>query len=337
MQRISTRLLGHLGLIVALAGCDNPVDTARNNIPLRDAGTVADLDAGSDVTAAGDATQTVADAGDATGTVGDATDATPVAGPCDCAKVGDTYRFTALQLTSVDGNPDFAVIPVLNSLWQSDIDTYELNFIVRVTKVTASALDVVVTNGARVGDTKKPCLMPATAAALHFPRKGCDLLDSDPGEMNVYAGSQQHTKNCGYLQNQTPKLGVDHSIPIRGAILRSKVKADCSAIESGEVVTGSFSKDALFRLCTCQTTPGQNSDVCATPDPKYKDTVAAGACDGCGDGWQSLGGLLSAFAGDAGLQYGCKSDTGGPSVCLTATFKAVKVDPAVWVPADCPK
>ena len=255
--------------------------------------------------------------------------------------VGDMYRFTTLQLTSVDGNPDFAVIPVLNSLWQSDIDTFELNFIVKITGLTADTVDIVVTNGARVGDTKKPCLLPQTAAALHFPRSGCNLLDSVPGAMNVYAGSQQHTKNCGYLDAKTmapaPALGVNQSIPIRGAVLKATTSADCSTITGGQVVSGSFSHDALFRLCTCQTLPGQNSDVCKTPDPAYKDMTRTppGACDGCGDGWQSLGGLLSAFAGDAGLQYGCVSDTGGKSVCLTATFAAKRIDPAVWVPSDC--
>ncbi len=311
MQRISISIATFFLACLSLAGCANPVDTTANNIPLRQ--------------------DVVDDAGDVSSTV---------AG-CDCIKVGDMFRFNTLQLTSVDGNPDFAVIPVLNSLWQSDIDTFELNFIVKVTGVTADAIDVEVTNGARVGDTKKPCLLPQTMAPLHFPRQGCNMLNSAPGAMNVYAGSQQHTKNCGYLDEKTmapkPALGVNQSIPIRGAVLTATVSPDCSAIENGIVVSGSFSKDALFRLCTCQTLPGQNSDVCATPDPKYKDTTSnpPGACDGCGNGWQSLGGLLSAFAGDAGLQYGCTSDTGGPSVCLKATFAAKKLDPAVWLPSAC--
>ncbi len=311
MQRISTIIATFFIVSLGLVGCSNPVDTSANNIPLRP---------------------------DA---VDDAADVSATTAGCDCMKVGDMYRFTTLQLTSVDGNPDFAVIPVLNSLWQSDIDTFELNFIVRVSKVSAASVDVVVTNGARVGDTKKPCMLPATAATLTFPRVGCALNDSAPGEMNVYSGSQQHTKNCGYLDAKTmapaPAIGVDHSIPIRGAVLKATASADCSTIDNGIVVAGSFSKDALFRLCTCQTLPGQTSDVCVTPDPAYKDTTSTppGACDGCGTGWQSLGGLLSAFAGDAGLQYGCKSDTGGPSVCLTATFSAKKLDPAVWLPSDC--
>ncbi len=311
MQRISnifaTFFIAGLGLV----GCSNPVDSTANNIPLR------------------------ADA------VDDAADVSATTAGCDCLKVGDMYRFTTLQLTSVDGNPDFAVIPVLNSLWQSDINTFELNFVVKVTGLTADTVDVEVTNGARVGATEKPCLLPDTMAPLHFPRAGCTLSNSAVGTMNVYAGSQQHTKNCGYLDQKTmapnPALGVNHSIPIRGAVLKATVSNDCSTIDNGIVVAGSFSKDALFRLCTCQTLPGQNSDVCTTPDPTYKDMVSnpPGACDGCGNGWQSLGGLLSAFAGDAGLQYGCVSDTGAKSVCLTATFAAKKLDPAVWLPSPC--
>lgn len=312
--------------IGALLGCENPTNSAANNIPLADSKGAT----GNDDTV-GLSDSSTSDSLDAT--LSDGSTATTA---CDCMKAGDMYRFTTLQLTSIDGNPDFPVVPVLNSLWQSDIDTFELNFIVKITKVTSDYVDVEVTNGARVGDTKKPCMLAPTRAPLHFPRKGCQFLESDPGSMNVYAGSQEHTKNCGYLAQS--KLGVDHSIPIRGAILKAIGKEDCSGIIGGEVIAGSFSKDALFKLCTCQTTPGQNSDVCTAPDPKYKDTVSdpPGACNGCGDGWQSLGGLLSAFAGDKGLQYGCKSDAGGPSVCLTATFEAEKIDLSKWTPVDCP-
>lgn len=294
--------------LAGLSACSNPVDNSPNHIPLR-------------------SDDAVDDAGDVSGT----------AAGCDCMKVGDIFRFTTLQLTSVDGNPDFAVIPVLNSLWQTDIDNFELNFIVRVTGVSDTAVDVVVTNGARVGTTKQPCLLESTAAKLHFPRQGCNMLNSDPGSMNVYSGTQQHPKNCGYLAETTPPIGVDHSIPIRGAILSSSESPDCQNIINGQVIAGSFSKDALYNLCTCQTLPGQSSDVCSIPDKSYKDTTSTppGACDGCGPGWQSLGGLLAAFAGDAGLQYGCKSDTNGPAVCLTATFAAKKLDPAVWLPSDC--
>lgn len=311
----SARFVAGLGFCCVTAagvsGCDNPVNSAANHIPLLT---------------------------DDSGITSGACDPQYAAGGCDCLKVGDVYRFTSLQLTSVDGNPEFAVIPVLNSLWQMDIDNYELNFMVKITELTMDNVEIEVTNAARVGDTKKPCLLPKTAAKIRFPRNGCCLDESETGSINVYAGSQEHTKNCGYLENKTPKIGVDHAIPIRGVKLSARATPDCSKIENGLVLEGSFSKDALFNLCTCQTLPGQSSDVCTIPDPKYKDTNAdnPGACDGCGDNWQSLGGLLSAFAGDEGLKYGCKSDTGGPSVCMTTTFTAVKVDPAVWVPAVCP-
>ena len=100
---------------------------------------------------------------------------------------------------------------------------------------------------------------------------------------------------------------------------------------------GSFSKAALDHLCTCQTTPGQSSDVCITPAPGPADysTIPPNDCSLCGNNWQSLGGLLTAFAGDSGLKYGCKSETGGPSVCMGATFKAEKIDTSVWMPTEC--
>ena len=303
MNRLVVLALTAACTATLLSGCDNPVDTKANYVPL---------------------------ANSAVDVVGD------VSGSCDCLKVGDVYRFTTLHLTSIDGDPDFLVIPVLNSLWKSDIQHYELNFFFTIQAVTPNDITFEVMNGARVGDTQKPCLMPSTKTTIRFPRKGCQLLDSDTGAINVYAGSAQHTKNCGYLT--AAGAGVDHAIPIRGATLSGRMADDCSAVTEGVVSAGSFSKEALFRLCTCQTTVGQTSDVCTAPDKSYKDVSSnpVGACDGCGDGWQSLGGLLSAFAGDNGLKYGCTSDKGGPAVCLTAQFEGGKLDPAVWVPSLCP-
>lgn len=312
MQRFTQFSVGQflVGLFATcgLAACDNPVDTNANHIPLQSDDVVADT--GNDTT---------------------------TAPACDCIHEGDWYRFTALQLTNVDGDPDFAVIPVLNSLWQSDIDNFELNFLVQISKVATDSIEIDVTSGARVGDTKHPCLLPQTKAHLKFPRNGCSLLKSEPGSMNVYAGSIEHPKNCGYLQNVTPKIGADHAIPIRGVVLQANATPDCKTIENGIVLEGSFSKAALFHLCTCQTTPGQSSDVCITPQPSPADAskIPESDCSLCGNNWQSLGGLLSAFAGDAGLKYGCKSDTGGPSVCMGATFKAERLDPAVWLPTEC--
>ncbi len=332
MQRIRTIVTTFGFSVFSLIGCTNPVDTNANHIPLL-----------SDDTGAADACE-----GD-----GCAVQA------CDCLQVGDIYRFNTLQLTNVDGDPNFAVIPVLNSLWQMDINAYELNFYVKVTKLTATDVEISVTNAARVGDTKKPCLLPQTTAIIKLPRKGCDLLDSETGSINVYSGSLEHPKNCGYLQNMTPKIGADHAIPIRGVKIRASVSADCKRIENGQVFEGSFSEAALFHLCTCQTTPGQSSDVCITPQPSPADasTVPEGDCSLCGNNWQSLGGLLGAFAGgtscDAaspcpggvvcdhgmcagtGLKYGCKDEYGARSVCMGATFTAERLDPAVWLPSDC--
>lgn len=242
---------------------------------------------------------------------------------CGCLTVGDYFRVSTWQFTTVDGDPDFAIVPVLNSLWQSDIDAFELNLLLRVADVSAADVTWEVVDAARVGSTQEPCLLPATATLIHQKRKGCALLDSDAGSLNVYQGSEQHPKTCGYLAK--PSLGIDDTLPIRGAMLSGTLAADCSAIANGTVASASIAEDALSKICVCQTTPGQSSDVCATPDPSYQDP----ACGGCGNNWQSFGVLLSAFAGDAGLKYSCKSDAGQPAMCLTATFTANKVTGSV--------
>ena len=242
---------------------------------------------------------------------------------CGCLTVGDYFRVSTWQFTTLDGDPDFAVLPVLNSLWQSDIDALELNLLLRVADVSASDVTWEVVGAARVGSTQEPCLLPATATSIHQKRMGCALLDSDAGDLNLYQGSQQHPKTCSYLA--TPGLGVDSTVPIRTAILAGALASDCGSITNGTVNAAAIAKDALSKICTCQTTNGQSSDVCPTPDPSYQDP----ACGGCGKNWQNFGGLLDAFAGDAGLKYACATPSGQPAMCLTATFTAKKMTGAV--------
>lgn len=316
----------HIGLLSCLTiACASPPDHRPNVLP----NSVGDVASGVQLP-------------------GDATSAT-----CGCLAVGQWFRFDSLALTSLDGG-QHPVIKTLNGLWAVDIAHHELNFYLNVMDVTPTSLRFKVVNGARTEDpqpeckcttggdkcdipdrTTDTCLLDAnsslnTEVFIDFPRDGCHLLPSAKAGINVYAGTTTGSKNCA------PDLPVKNAIPVRNAILKGEVSADCSAIEDGVVMEGGFSELALGKICTCVATSAQYTcPTCGTldpkfvPDPKNSDDPA---CGGCNSKFQSLKSLLELF-GD--LQYGCKAEDGvGKAVCLTATYRAVRIDKA---PPGCGK
>lgn len=297
-SRASGLVLALAGVLATvLAGCENPVDNAPNKLPSK-------LDA-SAVDAPTDASATVA--------------------TCDCLKPGTWFRFDALSVTSLDADPDHALIGQLNSLWKVDIVGLELNFYFEVVEASADQVKFRVLNGARVGKAGATCLLAKTEASIVFPRKGCALAKSSPSSINVYAGTEKQTKNCA------PTLAPLHAIPVRGATLQATVAGDCSTIEDGLVLSGGIAGSALEKTCTCLTTKGQTADDCKVPDPNYVDPT--GGCDGCSTSYKNLLGFFKAFSGGEDPKYLCKSETGTPAVCLTASFHAVKIAAA---PPLCP-
>ena len=247
------------------------------------------------------------------GDVGLAGDATATGVACSCLKEGDWFRFDKLQIDSLDGEKHNVMI-VLNPLWKSDVANHELNFYFQVIKVSGTEVTLNVVNGARVDGTKSDtCLLPYTSAQLVHPRAGCQLDESKPSAMNVYAGTESNKKNCA------PKNAVPHSIEMRGAVLKAEFSADCSKIINGKVVSGSLSRASLEQTCTC-VNPGQGAEECGVIDPTFKGN----SCDGCNSKYQNLKTLLENFGE---LKWKCEVD-GKPAVCLVASFWAVRIDKA---------
>lgn len=280
-----------LALATSLVGCENKVDTEPNVLPE----SAADSGATNDTAAAGDV---AADA-------------------CGCLKPGMWYRFTKLKITEIDLGPHNVTL-ALNPLWSNDIKNYELNFYVEVLNVTPTEVQMRVVNGARkVNTVDETCLILPTAATLTHPRAGCELGESAPAAMNVYAGTPAHPKNC------TDKLPVHHAIPVRNAIMKSIVSDDCTQLHTGRVVDGSFSRNALEKTCTCLTAGGKKAEDCGEPDPKFEDDEKL--CGGCNSNFTNLRTLLEGFGK---LDYKCKSPSGGPAACLKAEFEAERIDTA---------
>jgi len=280
----------------AVATCSNPTDDTPNKLP-------------DPVGAQGDG------GGDAT------------CGTCDCLKPGTWYRYTELQLTSIDYHEDHVITQVLNPLRQADIDGGELDFFMEVQKVSASEVVVRVVNGARIANGTEICLLEYTGVEVVHPRQGCCLGASKETGMNVYAGTHVNPKNCA------PNLPVKHVIPVRKAVLDTKVMPDgvdgCSEV-TGTLISGSLAVAALEKTCTCLN-PGKQAEACGDLDASFDDGKKPG-CGGCSDKYQNLMSLLTKF--NPKLTFECTAPDGSPAACLSARFKGVRIDSP---PKPCPK
>jgi len=248
-------------------------------------------------------------------------------GTCDCLKEGIWYRFTSLELTSIDDHENHLITQVLNPLWEADIKGGELNFFMEVQKVSASEVTVRVVNGARIAGGDELCLLPYTGVEMIHPRNGCCLGDSKKTAMNVYAGTHVNPKNCA------PSLPVKHAIPVRNAVLQARLQPDavdgCSEV-SGTVVSGSLSVASLQKTCTCLN-PGKKAEACGDLEPDFKDEGKDPGCAGCSKKYQNLFSLLTKFPPK--LTFKCTDPEGKPAACLTARYTGVRVDAA---PKPCP-
>ncbi len=247
-------------------------------------------------------------------------------GACDCIKVGDWYRFTELQLVTIDNMEGHAITQVLNPIWQADIDKDQLNFYMEVKAVSATEAVMRVVNGARVANATEVCLLEYTSVEVIHPRKGCCLNASKPTSMNVYAGTNLNPKNCA------PSLPVPHAIPVRKAVLETRLMPDavdgCSEV-SGTVLAGSLARSALAKICTCLGV-GQDAEKCGLPDPAYDDGKELG-CNGCSKNYLNLLSLMVPFKPT--LPFGCTAEDDSPAACLTARFAGARIDAP---PKACP-
>lgn len=268
-----------LGPAACLAACDNPVDNSVNELPyLSEQETVEDV------------VQEV------------------VIGECECLAVGQTFRFDALAVASINGE-DNTVIGILNTIWATDIESLELDILVDITAVSDTEVTARVYNGARVDGTQTICAFEDSAVAIVFPRDGCELKASSASDFNVYGGTEDFPKTCA------PALSVKHVIPVVDAQLAGIVASDCSGISNGTVPAGALRQADTSRVCTCL---ASTAEGCGTHDPEYAS--AENKCVGCNANYQPLDTLLNTFQVDPDA---CTTSGGDPAACLTATWSAV--------------
>ena len=254
-----------------------------------------------------------------------------IQGKCsDCLEVGSNYRFTSLSLESVAGG-EVSLMSALNAAWSNDISKGELSVFMRVESIENNTVTFRLMSGARVGADAK-CLVTETQVALSLPLNEDGMGPSDPTDLYVYAGSEDHPKNCN-------RTGAAHAIPVVNVTANVTCSGVCEPQDQDTlegVFDAALTKEGLAGTCVClDLSPSKLSDeVCGDFDAAY--VSADGKCDGCGEKYQALEGLIPAFNGGSDLDWAsCEESAGGEAACLTASFKAVKMDPAE-VPPECP-
>jgi hypothetical protein len=254
-----------------------------------------------------------------------------IQGKCsECLTVGAVYQFTTLALQSVAGGED-SLIGALNAAWSNDISKGELSIFLRVESIENNMVTFGLVNGARVGADGK-CLLTETEVDMALPLSEAGMGPSLSTDMYVYAGSEAHPKNC----NPT---AAAHAIPVVNVVAQLTCSGICTPREQDTldgVFAAALSKEGLFSTCVClDLSPDKVSDeVCGDFGPDF--VSVDGKCDGCGEKYQALDGLIPAFNGGSDLDWdSCKEAVGAEAACLTAGFKAVRILPDD-VPADCP-
>jgi len=243
----------------------------------------------------------------------------------DCLEVGMWYRFDTLTVETLAGEVHPAV-PTLNAAWAADVENKELNILFEIMAIEGDTISIRAINAALLGEGDI-CLLPDTAVDLTIASDapgGCEFTTTEPAGINVYAGTTDHSKSCA------PNRPIANSIPVEQLQLTNGVNADCSRITTGKVVEAAIPATALTEVCTCLAGLTGPATLCPELDADY--AADNGSCAGCNLGYQPLGELV-ALVGGSELKTECTDAAGGPAVCLSASFEAVRLDAS---PANCP-
>lgn len=240
-------------------------------------------------------------------------------GCMSCVEVGAWYRFTTLQLNSIDGG-SHPVIPVLNNLWAGDVEAHSLNVFFEIKAMDGDQIKIGAMNAAWVSEEEDDyCLLPETAIEFIFTQSECSIANSEPAGINIYAGSQEIPKNC------SPEGEAQNAIPVRDVLLEADFTEDCAELINGSVRSAAIKRSALEETCSCLSPVIES---CQGIDPNFEGNMF-GECGGCNTRYNSLSRQLNTFQP---LTWECQVD-GEQAVCLEASFDARRLS---FTPSVCP-
>ena len=236
-----------------------------------------------------------------------------VGGACaTCPEIGSWYRFTKLQLDSIDRGPH-PVISILNSLWSADVDSHALNILFEIKAVEGDQITVGAMNAAWLSEAENDyCILPETAIEFIFTQNNCTISNQQSAGINIYAGSQEIPKNC------SPTGEALNAIPVRDVLLATEFTSDCGQLVNGVVQSAAIKKVALEETCSCLS-PVIAS--CEGIDSNFEGNNF-GECAGCNTRYSSLSRRLNSIQQ---LNWECEVD-GEQAVCIGASFEANRLD-----------
>ena len=293
-----------LGLAIIAHACEmeNEIDTSPNVLPV-----AAGETAGADILAGNE------QAGESEGSMNNEPQC------ATCAQIGTWYRFTSLSLDTIDGGPH-PVIAVLNSLWSADVGSHFLNVLFEVRAVDGDQITMGAMNAAWISEAENDyCVMPESAIEFIFTQSECNMSNSVPAGINIYAGSQEIPKNC------SPQGEAGNAIPVRDVLLSADFAPDCGSIVNGTVRSAAIKRSALEGTCSCLS-PVLGS--CQGIDPNFEGNNF-GECTGCNQRYSSLSRQLNSIQE---LTWECEVD-GEQSACIEANFEAKRLN---FTPPQCP-
>ena len=316
----SLHLIINIGLSLTLCfaplGCENTIDETPNVLP---------ISTSSDGGASGEGGALIAGETPSTGATSAAceggAESEADCGPCqECPQQGTWYRFTDLDVISLDDNDMHLAIRILNNLWAGDIERHQLNILFEIIETDGDEVRVRALNAAWISAAQDDyCVLPDTGIEFNFVKQGCAFTNPTPSGINIYAGSKTIPKNCA------PEIEVPHTIPVREVTLNGSFSEDCGSIINGRVPAASIPRMGLSQVCSCLY---PNIEGCLGPDANYpgKDD---GSCAGCADPYNSLDQQLNMLGP---LDFNCTAD-GGEATCLVGSFTAERLD---FTPPVCP-
>ncbi|HQC44877.1 MAG TPA: hypothetical protein PLC97_06585 [Myxococcota bacterium] len=184
-----------------------------------------------------------------------------------CLKVGDTFRFTKLDVK--EPSEPAALPAFLNDIWGPDIYAYRLNVLLQFKEITPTddgKLKAVITVGSAWHDKDPEDVLPvngpddggATPTKFHFVEgatseinvtidENCVLTTDEPGYLAFHPGPEHFGLLCG-AGDESLNLAKD-TVPLSRLETEASIAQDCSSFTTGRL-DGCIKVEAACQLCS---------------------------------------------------------------------------------------
>jgi len=243
-----------------------------------------------------------------------------------CLKVGDTFRFTKLDVK--EPSEPAALPAFLNDIWGPDIYAYRLNVLLQFKEITPTddgKLKAVITVGSAWHDKDHTEVLPvngpddggATPTKFHFVEgatseinvtidENCVLTTDEPGYLAFHPGPEHFGLLCG-AGDESLNLAKD-TVPLSRLETEASIAQDCSSFTTGRL-DGCIKVEAACQLCSFVPAPNYAKWQRDVDETSTGEVCSAHYCTRhCGKrNWANFG----AFVAAVGVPLACEADMDG--------------------------